>query len=104
MFNPTLEKPVLYTDRNGDKYKFHIFTDRYGGRNFSIQVRYFDSKKSIPIFGYEVLGHDFALPLEGETIMWHAYDNMPGAGPRGECMSEEARNVANKIFKLVAFL
>lgn len=104
MFNISVEKPYTYVDPEGDRYKFHTFTDTRGGRHFSIQVEYADSKKSIPIFGYEVLGHSFALPLDGDTILWKAYEDMHGAGPRGKCMSEMARKIADKAHKLKAFL
>lgn len=104
MLDITLEKPYMYTDSEGNKYKFHIFTARNGKSYFSIDVDFKDSKKTIPVFGHEVLGHGFALPLDGETILWNAYDHLPEAGPRGKCMSEEARKMANKIFKLKAFL
>lgn len=102
MFNITFEKPYIYVDPEGDEYTFYIFADRKGNKHFSIKVVYVDSKKSIPLFGYEVLGHMFGLPLDGETILWHAYDDLNS--PRGRCMSEEARKMANKIFKLKAFL
>lgn len=102
MFNIAFEKPYTYVDPAGDKYFFHTFTDISGGRHFSIRVAYADSKKSIPIFGYEVLGHSFAVPLDGDTILWNYYDEKDG--PRWRAMSEIARKIADKAFKLKAFL
>ena len=103
MFDISSENPYRYKDYLGDEYEFYIFTANDGSRHFSIKVRYYDSKKSIPIFGYEVLGHSFALPLDGETILWDAYKHIPN-DIRGESISEEVRRLADKIFKLKAFL
>lgn len=104
MFNLTFENPYVYVDSYKDEYSFHIFTDLQDNKHISIKVTYVNSKKSIPIFGYEVLGHNFALPFDGESIVWNAYDKVSGSGPRGKCMSEEARKMVNKILKLKVFL
>jgi hypothetical protein len=103
MFNLTLDNPYIYVDSFKDRYTFYIFHDNEGGKHLSIKVEYSDYKKTIDIFGQEVSAYSFALPLDGETILWNAYP-IKLTSPHGNCMSEEARKLADKIFKLKAFL
>lgn len=99
----TFEKPYFYIDSFGDKYKFYISTANNGTKHFNISVEFKNSKDTISIFGYEVQRYYFSYPLGNETILWNAYDNMSNP-PIIQCMSEEARKMANKIFKLKVFL
>jgi hypothetical protein len=104
MFNLTFENPYTYVDSRGDEYSFYITTNRKIDQYFNIKIVFRDPKRTISIFGYEVISHSFAFPLNNEIIMWDAYKKYNNFSPRSQSMSEEAIKMANKIFKLKAFL
>ena len=99
----TFDNPFCYVDSLGDKYEFYFFYDKNQQEHISIRIEYKNPNRTPAIFGHTTLAFRFAQPFIDGKIIWDAYkkeDNLD----RNKTISTNAKQMANKLLKLKAFL
>lgn len=99
----SFEDPFHFQDSRGDNYKFHIFRARDGSSHFAIGVEYKNPAMTSKIFGYTVLGYNFAQPLINGKIDWYAHSKEDGS-LRNKSISFEAKKMANRLARIRVFI